>query len=75
MKAKFISLSKSNQSIKLFVDIAVNNYFDWILLSIKISLIIIIVYVPILLTHSGFRDLILRFKKMIEVILFKKNDE
>src|SRR5690606_35092703 len=39
----------------------VNNYLDWLLLSIKISLISLFVYIPFLLTNKGFRNLMSRF--------------
>ena len=52
----------------------VNNYLDWFLLSIKISLISLFIYVPILLTNKGFRDLINRFNKLIREKYVDKND-
>lgn len=72
-----LSLIISSMIIWWLVDLLcsgdINNYFDWLLLSIKISLIIIIVYVPILLLNRGFRDLIHRFNKMIKIRLSKNN--
>ncbi|MEH6538379.1 MAG: hypothetical protein V7719_18425 [Psychroserpens sp.] len=61
--------------VKMFYTVNVNNYFDWFLLSIKISFITLMVYVPILLMNRGFRDLMYRFNNIIRKKLFKKNDE
>jgi len=44
----------------------VNNYLDWLLLSIKISLISLFIYIPFLLTNKGFRNLINRFNRLLK---------
>ena len=58
--------------INLLCNRHVNSYFEWFLLSIKISLIILSVYVPILILNRGFRDLMIRFYNMIKIKIFKK---
>ena len=58
--------------INLWCNVQVDNYLDWVLLSIKISLITLGVYVPFLIMNRGFRDLMYRFKKLIRKNLFKQ---
>ncbi|WP_053992544.1 lipopolysaccharide biosynthesis protein [Mangrovimonas sp. TPBH4] len=48
------------------------NYLDWFISSIKISFLILIVYVPFLLLNQGFRDLIQRFNSLLIKNYLKK---
>lgn len=72
----FISLIMSLLIIRylivLFCKGNTENYLDWLLLAIKVSFIILAIYTPILLINSGFRDLIVRFNKLINKNLLKK---
>jgi O-antigen/teichoic acid export membrane protein len=51
--------------VDLFCNLNVDTYTDWILLSLKISLITLGVYIPILILNRGFRNLMTRFNKLI----------
>ncbi len=66
----FISLIFSSSIIWWLVNLTsntlVSNYYDWFLLALKTSLIIIIVYTPILMLNEGFKNLTKRFLSILK---------